>query len=58
MDWLSITWQKTLQRRVDAMAVLKCTFVAPMADELGFWAYRLDNVFPEDMHNTPDHDGE
>ena len=22
-----------------------------MADELGFWAYRLDNAFPADMHN-------
>ena len=52
MDWLSITWQKALQRRVDALDVLKDTLVAPMADELGFWAYRLDNVFPEDMHKT------
>ena len=32
--------------------MLKDTLVAPMADELGFWAYRLDNVFPEDMHKT------
>ena len=34
------------------MDVLKGTVVQPMADDLGFWAYRLDNVFPEDMHNT------
>ena len=22
-----------------------------MADEVGFWAYRLDNAFPADMRN-------
>ena len=25
--------------------------VQPMADELGFWAYRLDNAIPADMRN-------
>ena len=23
----------------------------PMVDELGFWAYRVDNAFPPDMHD-------
>ena len=36
------------------MDLLKGTNVQPMADDLGFWAYRLDNVFPEDMHNRLD----
>ena len=51
MDLLSITWQRAL-RRVDVVEVLKGTLVAPMADDLSFWAYRMDHVFPEDMHNT------
>ena len=50
MDWLSITWQRALQR-CDVVDLLKGTNLQPMADDLGFWAYRLDNVFPEDMHN-------
>ena len=33
------------------MDLLKGTNLQPMADDLGFWAYRLDNVFPEDMRN-------
>ena len=49
-DWLSITWQRALQR-CDVVDLLKGTNLQPMADDLGFWAYRLDNVFPEDMHN-------
>ena len=48
MDWLTMTWQKALQRG-DVVDVLKGTLVEPMADDLSFWAYRLDNVFPEDM---------
>ena len=31
--------------------LLTGTKLQPMADELGFWAYRLDNAFPSDMHN-------
>ena len=50
MDWLSITWQRVLQR-CDVVDLLKGTNVQPMADDLGFWAYRLDHVFPEDMDN-------
>ena len=50
MDWLSITWQRALQR-CDVVDLLKGTNLQPMADDLGFWAYRLDNVFSEDMHN-------
>ena len=51
MDWLSVTLQRALQRRA-SVNLLKGTSVQPMADELGFWAYRLDNAFPEDMHNS------
>ena len=51
MDWLSITWQRALER-ADVVDVLKGTLVERMADDLNFWAYRLDNVFPEDTRNT------
>ena len=50
MDWFSFTWQRALQR-CDVVDLLKGTNVQPIADELGVWAYRLGNVFPEDMHN-------
>ena len=30
---------------------MRGTKLQPMADELGFWARRLDNAFPADMHN-------
>ena len=50
MVWLAITWQRALQR-ADVVDVLKGAPVERMADDLSFWAYRLDNVFPEDMHN-------
>ena len=51
-DWLSCAWQKALQERRDGVVnLLRRTKMQPMADELGFWACRLDNVFPEDVHN-------
>ena len=50
-DWLSCAWKKALQKRRDVVDMLKGTKLQPMADELGFWAYRLDNAFPADMHN-------
>ena len=51
-DWLSCTWQKALQERRDgAVDLLRGTNLQPMAEELGFWAYRLENAFPEDMHS-------
>ena len=33
------------------MDLLRGTNLQPMAEELGFWAYRLENAFPEDMHS-------
>ena len=30
---------------------MKGSLAEPMAGELSFWAYRLENAFPEDMHN-------
>ena len=33
------------------MDLLRGTNLQPMADELGFWAYRLENAFPADMRN-------
>ncbi|MFM7984417.1 MAG: hypothetical protein ACKPKO_34340, partial [Candidatus Fonsibacter sp.] len=33
------------------MDVLKGTKLEMMAKDLGFWAYRLDDAFPTDMHN-------
>jgi len=30
---------------------LQGTKLQPMPDELGFWAYRVDNAFPPDMHD-------
>ena len=51
-DWLSCTWQKALQERRDgAVDLLRGTNLQPMAEELGFWPYRLENAFPEDMHS-------
>ena len=32
------------------MDVFDGTKLKQMADELGFWAFRLDNVFPEETH--------
>ena len=28
------------------------TNLQPMAEDLGFWAFRLENAFPSDMHNN------
>ena len=50
-DWLSGSWKQALQKRRDVVGMLKGTKLQPMADELGFWAYRLDNAFPADMRN-------
>ena len=50
-DWLSVTWKKALQKRRNVMDTWKGTKLQPMADELGFWAHRLDNAFPPDMHD-------
>ena len=51
-DWFSCTWKKALQKRRDcAVDLLRGTKLQRMADELGFWAYRLENAFPADMHN-------
>ena len=38
-------------RRHDVVDLLRGTSAQPMADQLGFWAYRLDNAFPADMRN-------
>ena len=41
-DWLSCTWKKALQKRRDGVVdLLRSTKLQPMADKLGFWAYRL-----------------
>ena len=32
------------------MDVFDGTNLKQMADELGFWAFRVDNVFPEETH--------
>ena len=51
-DWLSCTWKKAVQERRDAVVdLLRGTKLQHMADELGFWAYRLANAVPEDMFN-------
>ena len=50
-DWLSDSWKQAIQKRRDVVDMLKGTKLQPMADELGFWAYRLENAFPADMHN-------
>ena len=31
--------------------LLRGTKLQQMAGDLGFWAYRLENAFPADMHN-------
>ncbi|MFM7982193.1 MAG: hypothetical protein ACKPKO_23025, partial [Candidatus Fonsibacter sp.] len=49
-DMLARTWKEALQRHRVA-DVLKCTKLEKMAKDLGFWAYRLDDAFPADMHN-------
>jgi hypothetical protein len=48
---LSVTWEKALQKRRKVVDTLTGTELQPMAGELGFWAYCLDNAFPADMHN-------
>ena len=51
-DWLPCTWKKGLQKLRDgAVDLLRGTKLQPMAYELGFWAYRLENAFPAHMHN-------
>ena len=50
-NWLSDSWKQALQKRRGVLDMLKGTKLQPMADELGFWAYRLENAFPADMRN-------
>ena len=50
-DWLSESWKQALQKRRGVVGMLKGTKLQPMADELGFWAYRVENAFPPDMHD-------
>ena len=39
-----------IYRRKDCADVLDGTNLKQMADELGFWAFRVDHVFPEETH--------
>ncbi|MFM7984049.1 MAG: hypothetical protein ACKPKO_32460 [Candidatus Fonsibacter sp.] len=48
-DMLASAWQEALQRHV--VDVLKGAKLEKMARDIGFWAYRLDDAFPADMHN-------
>ena len=50
-DLLSRAWRQALRKQRDVVDMLKGAKLQPMADELGFWAYRLDNAFPADMRN-------
>ena len=50
-DRLSGTWKKALRNRHYVVDMLKGAQLQPMADDIGFWAYRLDNAFPADTHN-------
>ena len=51
-DWLSCTWKKAIQKQRDGVVdLLRGTKLQPMADELGFWAQRLEHAYPADMHN-------
>ena len=51
-DWLSWTWKKALHKRHGGLVdLLRGTKLQPMADELGFWAYRLENAFLAHMHH-------
>ena len=51
-DWLSCTRKKALKKRCnDVLDMLRGTNLQPMAEDLGFWVYRLENAFPADMHN-------
>ena len=43
--------RRPFQKRRDAVDLLKGTNLQPMAEDLGFWAFRLENAFPSDMHN-------
>ena len=53
-DWLSCTWHKALQERRDGVVdLLRGTKLQPMADALAFWAYSLENAFPEELHSKP-----
>jgi hypothetical protein len=49
-EWLSRIWKEALCRRTDCVDVFDGTKLKQMADELGFWAFRVDTVFPEETH--------
>ena len=44
-------FQKALQKRRDVVDLLRGTNLQPMAEDRGFWAFRLENAFHFDMHN-------
>ena len=51
-DWLSCTLKKAIQKRHDGVVdLLGGAKLQPVADELGLWAYRLENASPADMRN-------
>ena len=47
---LASAWKEALQRH-GIVDVLRGTKLEEMAKDLRFWAYRLDDAFPADMHN-------
>ena len=49
MDWLSTTWRSKMERG-GATDMLKGTNLEQFGNALGFWLYKLDNVFPADLH--------
>ena len=49
LNWLDGFWKAALLRK-GATDLLQGTALEKMSKELGFWAFRLDNVFEKDVH--------